>query len=146
MIMEPTSTAVYVGKKGTPHSAEELELFLAYMRAHSWDPGEWDSESQSFTDHGTRMLYGVFRDRGQIERLSGNFKDSPKPEGRTTGVKLTEAITTDILATGYAVSGYLLHNPSTNNFVLVNGDANRLLWSTEVDKLMGTTLSNQKDS
>lgn len=61
--------AYQMGATGSPHDEHERLCFEAYMRGHCWSYGEWDGKS--YGDVGTRMLFGVWRDRAAIRHLIG---------------------------------------------------------------------------
>lgn len=66
-LLTPAELQAYdMGAKGSPHSEQERALFEAYMRGHCWQFGEWDAKLGCYSDMGTRMLFGVWRDRAAL--------------------------------------------------------------------------------
>lgn len=51
---------------GFSDTPEERARFEAYMRGHCWGHGPYDAEKGCYSDVLTRMLYGVWRDRGGL--------------------------------------------------------------------------------
>lgn len=58
--------AFEVGKEGVPHSEKERNLFLEYLRGHCWPDGEWNKDTNEYSDRYTRVLYAVWRARGAV--------------------------------------------------------------------------------
>lgn len=51
---------------GLPNTPEERARFEAYMKGHCWAVGTYNEELKCYDNTLSRMLYGVWRDRGAL--------------------------------------------------------------------------------
>lgn len=55
---------------GLPDTEEERGGFSEYMRGHCWARGQYDYSRGCYQDVQTRMLYGIWRDRGALPTVN----------------------------------------------------------------------------
>lgn len=57
---------------GMPNTEEERARFEAYMAGHAWHVGAYDEAKRCYVEMLTRLLYGVWRDRGSLPTVWPN--------------------------------------------------------------------------